>query len=198
MPNLSMFNLDFIPRPSKVRLTPENIVSTILQDADHSGPWIAGGMGRQLVLGEYDFNDIDVWFSSYSQLNVARQRLIETFGSNAYITFKSDNAETFQVGEYKVQLIIKTFFKDINELFEHFDFTCCQVGVDRNMKVYGPGINDAKNYVLRVNKLNSDKFLARYAKYIGYGYRMDPQDLLDTVEKYKELVYEFDGSTFDY
>lgn len=193
-----MFNLDFIPRPSKVRLTPENIVSTILQDADHSGPWIAGGMGRQLVLGEYDFNDIDVWFSSYSQLNVARQRLIETFGSNAYITFKSDNAETFQVGEYKVQLIIKTFFKDINELFEHFDFTCCQVGVDKNMTVYGPGINDAKNYVLKVNKLNSDKFLARYAKYIGYGYRMDPQDLLDTVEKYKELVYEFDGSTFDY
>ena len=198
MPNLSMFNLDFIPRPSKVRLTPENIVSTILQDADHSGPWIAGGMGRQLVLGEYDFNDIDVWFSSYSQLNVARQRLIETFGSNAYITFKSDNAETFQVGEYKVQLITKTFFKDLDSLFEHFDFTCCQVGVDKDMTVYGPGINDAKNYVLKVNKLNSDKFLARYGKYIGYGYRMDPQDLLDTIENYKDLVYEFDGSTFDY
>lgn len=198
MPNLSMFNFDFTPKLSKFSLTPENIVSTILKDADHRGPWIAGGMGRQLVLGEYDFNDIDVWFSNRVQLNLARQRIIETFGSSAYISFKSDNAETFQVGEYKVQLIIKTFFKDINELFEHFDFTCCQVGVDRNMKVYGPGINDAKNYVLRVNKLNSDKFLARYAKYIGYGYRMDPQDLLDTVEKYKELVYEFDGSTFDY
>lgn len=197
MPNISMFNFDFTPRPG-IRPTAENIVSTLLKDADNQGPWIAGGMGRQLVLGESDFNDIDVWFSRPNQLNRARENLLEHFGSNAYVTFKSDNAETFQVGTYKVQLITKSFFKDIDALFEHFDFTCCQVAVDKDMNVYGPGIEDAKNYVLKINKLNSDKFLARYGKYIGYGYRMDPQDLINTLENYKELVYEFDGSTFDY
>jgi hypothetical protein len=192
-----MFNFDCTPRLG-IRPTAENIVSTLLKNADDHGPWIAGGMGRQLVLGEHDFNDIDVWFSSANQMNRVKHTLIETFASGAYMSYKSDNAETFQVGEYKVQLITKTFFKDIDTLFEHFDFTCCQVAVDKEMNVYGPGIEDAKNYVLKINKLNSNKFLARYGKYISYGYRMDPKDLVATLEKYEELTYEFDGSTFDY
>jgi len=191
-----MFNIDFFSPIKNFKI--EDIISTLLKNTDHRGPWIAGGMGRQLALGEKDFNDIDVWFNNVRQFELTRKTLTETFTNNVHLTHKSDNAETYHVGNHKVQLITKTFFKDIDHLFNHFDFTCCQIAVNKDMSICGPGIEDARSYLLKVNKLNHENFLARYAKYIGYGYRMNTEDVLDILENCKELIYEFDASAFDY
>lgn len=174
----------------------KNIVDTIyFNTTEHDGPWIVGGCGRQLVLGESKFNDIDVWFGSRHQFDDITKRLLDTF--NAYESFSSDNATTYQVGEYKVQLIRRNFYKSVNDVFNDFDFTCCQVAVDKDMRPYGPGLQDATNMILKLNKYDNRAFLARYAKYVGYGYTMDAAEFLNIIERL-DMNYEFDSTDLGY
>lgn len=182
----------------KQRPTLANIVGIIYQHStEKSGPWIAGGCGRQIALGESNFNDIDVWFNNEFQFQQVRARLNIQFGYEMYETFSSDNAITYQVGKFKVQLIRRAYYPSLDAVFDKFDFTCCQIAVNDDLTAYGPGIADAKNYVLKLNKLDNKAFLARYAKYVGYGYVMNTDEFLDIIEK-QELNYEFDGSVFGY
>lgn len=163
----------------------------------HAGPWIAGGMGRQLALGEFDFNDIDVWFDSLKQFEYTKKFLEHEYEHAMYRHFDSDNAETFNIGDYKVQLIRRKWYPTIDAVMEDFDFTCCQIAVAQDLTIYGPGIHDARNFVLSVNKLDTKAFLARYGKYVSYGYVMDPQRFVEILETEK-INYEFDGSVFGY
>jgi len=162
------------------------------------GPWIAGGCGRQLSLGENDFNDVDVWFSSRSQYDYFRLKMQEHFGNNIYRVYDSENAETWEGQGIKVQLIKKQFFSSVDAVFDYFDFTCCQVAVDRDGQVYGPGLMDARNRLLKINRLDPDNFIIRYAKYVSYGYVMDNKEFLDILENHKEINYDFDGTFTHY
>ena len=182
----------------KQEININNIVKTIYEDAGlDCGPWIAGGMGRNIALGETNYNDIDVWFKNAYQLEQTQKRLQDLFGWEMFETFSSDNALTYKIGKYTVQLIKRNYYKDINDIFANFDFTCCQIAVDKDLKIYGPGIQDAVNYKLKLNKLDHKGFLARYAKYIGYGYTMNLDDFVKIIET-EELNYEFDGATLGY
>jgi hypothetical protein len=186
--------------PYYVGLTPtlKNIVNTIYKDSTREqGPWIAGGMGRQLALGEYNFADIDIWFNSQASYEQCMIRLNNTFGNYIYETYSSENAKTYSVGDFKVQLIRRAYYKNLDDVFANFDFTCCQVAVDKDFIAYGPGIEDAKNYILKLNKLDHRGFLARYAKYVGYGYTMPNNEFLDVINK-EEINYEFDATTLGY
>jgi hypothetical protein len=185
------------------RITPDptlkGIVDVVFSQPNFEpGPWIAGGAARQLVLGETEFNDIDIWFSCQRQLDLIRARLSEVYGSRVWMEHSSDNAETFDVGGFKVQLIKKKFFNSIDEVFDGFDFTCCQLAMDRNLQIYGPGKQDAVDRRLRVHRLNKDSFLARYAKYVGYGYSMPNEEFLDWINKTHDINYKFDGAAFGY
>jgi len=182
----------------KIPTTLSNIVQTIYQQStEKSGPWIVGGMGRQIALGETSFNDIDVWFRNPEQYDMIYKRLKDTFGYEMSEKFSSDNAMTYKIGDYTVQLIKRKWYNSLQAVFDDFDFTCCQVAVDDNLTAYGPGLEDAKNYVLKVNRLDEKAFLARYAKYVGYGYVMDPDDFMRIIEN-QPLNYEFDGSVLGY
>ena len=193
----SLFDI-FQTSKSGIKPTLQNIVDTIYKDSTQAqGPWIAGGMGRQLVLGETNFADIDVWFNNPMSYEHCMLRLNNTFGNYMYETYTSDNAITYTVGDFKVQLIRRAYYKSLDEVFANFDFTCCQIAVDRNFYTYGPGIEDAKNYVLRLNKLDSRGFLARYAKYVGYGYTMPSDEFLDIINN-EEINYEFDPTILRY
>ena len=65
----------------RLEVTLSNIVQTIYQKStEKSGPWIVGGMGRQLALGETNFNDIDVWFRDKEQYTEVYNRLSDAFG----------------------------------------------------------------------------------------------------------------------
>lgn len=178
----------------------KNIVDTIYKDSTLSqGPWIAGGMGRQLAVNPacQEFADIDVWFSGATSYEQCMIRLNNTFGNYIYETFSSDNAKTYTVGDYKVQLIRRAYYASLDDVFDNFDFTCCQIAVDQNFKLSGPGIVDARNNVLRLNKLDQRGFLARYAKYVGYGYVMPNDEFLDIINN-EEINYEFDATTLGY
>lgn len=186
------------PVKSKTEPSLKNIVDCILEGSTvQSGPWIAGGMGRQLAIGETKFNDVDVWFSNQLQMDQLTRKLFDTFAADIYESFNSNNALTLQVGDQKVQLIKKEFYPSVNHVFDRFDFTCCQVGVLQDLSIYGPGVDDAKSRELRVSRLDPRAFIARYAKYIGYGYVMNPDKFIEILEN-EELNYEFDGSTLDY
>jgi hypothetical protein len=195
----SLFDIFQTPKAGE-KPTLQNIVDTIY---DHStqehGPWIAGGMGRQLAIDPTDttFADIDVWFSSLASYERCTVRLNHIFGNYMYESFASDNAMTYTVGDFKVQLIRRAYYKSVEDVFANFDFTCCQVAVDRDLKTYGPGISDARNYVLKLNKLDLRGFLARYAKYVGYGYTMPNKEFLDIIDN-EEINYEFDATSLGY
>lgn len=178
--------------------TIKNIVNEIYAESSYEqGPWIAGGMGRQIVLGETEFSDIDVWFSSAFQFEQLQKRLATVFANSMYENYSSENAITYHIGDHKVQLIRRAYYASLQAVFDGFDFTCCQVAVMPDMKVQGPGIADAKNYVLKLNKLDKKGFLARYGKYVSYGYEMDPEEFVKIITT-EDLNYEFDGTVFGY
>jgi hypothetical protein len=183
-------------KKAKPEVTLNEIVKTIY-NGSQSGPWIAGGMGRQMAMGEMDFNDIDVWFKNPVQFEQLKARLQDKYGNTMYETYASDNAITYNIADFKVQLIRRKWYDSIDDVFRDFDFTCCQVAVDENMRPYGPGIEDAKNYHLVLNRLDPKAFLARYGKYVSYGYVMDPAAFIKILEE-EEINYEFDGSVFGY
>jgi hypothetical protein len=182
----------------KVKASLENIVNIIYKTSEHnSGPWIAGGCGRQVVVNDKMFNDIDVWFQSVFQLEQCRNRLNDAFGYEMYETYNSENATTYQVGDYKVQLIRRAYYPTVNDVFDSFDFTCCQVALDSELQPYGPGVEAARTKQLILNNYDPKAFLARYAKYVGYGYVMDPKEFIAIIER-EDINYEFDGSVFGY
>ena len=162
-----------------------------------SGPWIAGGVGRQLAIGETDFNDIDFWFNNPEQLAKFKTAFTDYFGNYAYQTFETANAETWQLEDFKVQFIKRNFYDTVDDVLDNFDFTCCQVAVTPEMKIYGPGIEYARAMVLSVHKLDRKGFLARYGKYVSYGYAMDPAEFINIIST-EEINYEFDGASFGY
>ena len=196
---IEMFGSIFASNPAKIKITIENIVNTILVNDNYvyDGPWIAGGMGRQLAIGETDFSDIDVWFKSPEQLYRTKERLQEAFGSEIYETFTSDNAITYQCGDHKVQLIRRAYYPTIDEVFKDFDFTCCMVGVDMDIRPFGPGIDHAHSRILKLGRFDPTAFIARYGKYVGYGYVMDPKEFLEIIER-PGINYEFDGTSLGY
>jgi hypothetical protein len=180
--------------------TLKNIVNTIYKNSSsEQGPWIAGGMGRQLAVDPtcQEFADIDVWFNNAASHDQCVNRLNFAFGNQMYETFSSNNARTYTVGDYKVQLIRRAYYNNLDEVFANFDFTCCQVAVDKDFKLSGPGLDDARNNVLKVNKLDCLGFLARYAKYVGYGYTMPNEEFLNIINN-EEINYEFDATTLGY
>jgi hypothetical protein len=180
--------------------TLKNIVNVIYKNSNQEqGPWIAGGMGRQLAVDPtcQEFADIDVWFNNKTSYEQCANRLNFAFGNHMYETFSSDNARTFTIGDHKVQLIRRAYYETLDDVFANFDFTCCQVAVDQNFKLLGPGIDDARNLILKVNKLDTRGFLARYAKYVGYGYVMPNNEFLDIINN-EDINYEFDATTLGY
>jgi hypothetical protein len=199
--NLIFSDFDLEPavtNPPKLESTLKNIISVIYQNTtDRTGPWIAGGMGRQMVLGETSYNDVDIWFRDQAQYDQVLSRLQDAFGDDLTEKYASPNAMTYEIGSNVVQLIKRRWYQSLDSVFADFDFTCCQVAVDDDLTPYGPGIQDAKDYKLKLNRLDPQAFLARYAKYVGYGYVMEPAEFLDIIEN-RTLNYEFDGTTLGY
>lgn len=202
--NLSEIFTDLVDNVIENRIflkpTLPNIMDVIYKDSTQElGPWVAGGMGRQLAIDPtcQKFSDIDVWFSDSKTFDQCTLRLNNAFGNTMYETFSSANAKTYQVSDYKVQLIRRAYYDSLDAVFKQFDFTCCQVAVDKNFYIHGPGIEDARNYTLKVNRLDKRGFLARYAKYVGYGYTMPNEVFLNIIDD-EEINYEFDTDSLGY
>lgn len=96
------------------------------------GPWIAGGAVRRTLLGEgIGTSDIDLFFKNAEQkakveqaLEAAGAKLVKSTKHNVEYTLKIDE------DEYRVQLIIITYYDNAEAVLDSFDFTICQFITD--------------------------------------------------------------------
>jgi len=142
-----------------------------------NGPWIAGGSARLLWHNmPYISHDIDVFFANDTQYNnfvIALNKL------NATISYESNNATTFDLPVsgviFKVQLIKKEWCQNLFDIFNNFDFTCCQFATDgKTIVSTKDAIVDCQNKILRFNS-RATKVLdsRRVIKYSFYGFTPD-------------------------
>ncbi len=178
---------------------PEKIVKAI-QPNYKTGPWIAGGCPRCLWQDE-PINDIDIWIGHPSQVLELTNRFHEHLGIG--ISFSTDNALTFdyyatkedrawaEVNEkWKLQIIVRKKFTCLEEIFNDFDFTVCQIATNGEGKFYMTEqvAEDLHTRRLRVSRFNKEGFLERWAKYTMYGFEMTKEDLQQNLND-TELVW---------
>lgn len=87
------------------------------------GSCIAGGAVRQWFTGREGISDIDIFFQNESAL---KSFIAQSLPSNTAPVHQTVNADTYLKGEQVIQCIKLKYFVDIQELFDSFDFTCCQ------------------------------------------------------------------------
>jgi len=167
---------------------PKQIVKAI-QPNYKTGPWIAGGCARCLWQDE-PINDIDIWVGNPAQILDLTNRFHEHLGVG--ITFSTDNALTFDYfplkgddgwcndnNKWKLQIIVRKKFPNLESVFNDFDFTVCQIATNGEGKFYTTEqvIEDLHTRHLRLSRFNNEGFLERWAKYTMYGFNMSKEDL---------------------
>jgi len=153
--------------------------------------WIAGGAIRRWFAGTEELSDVDVFFPSQEVFDAYVQTLTGNGFSKTYV---SQNADTYSNGKHLVQCIKVNFFKDVNELFDSFDFTLCQFAWDGN-KIYST--TEAIISVLRkhlgVHKIKEEfavDSLRRAFKYCSKGYKPCSGTIIDLANSMIGLTKE--------
>lgn len=153
-----------------------------------SGPWIAGGAVRRLVMGEsLQGGDVDIFFPSYTEFGNAKSLL----DKNAKLEIKTNHALTYLVDvggfQIKCQIINRRTYVDIAKLFSDFDFSVCQFATDGECIAYPPeSLQDLKERRLRFseNGKGADRTSpSRLVKYCMYGFVPEDGVLATTVNK---------------
>lgn len=150
------------------------------------GPWIAGGAARLLWhREEIGDHDIDIFFANEDQWNKYIKTLEGLTSDNAFVT---KNASTFNIKveelTFKIQLIKKNWYKDYEDIFNSFDFTCCQFVTDgKNIIATEDAVNDCKKKIMRFNANTTREFDSRRAiKYSLYGFTPDKNILTQIIK----------------
>lgn len=157
-----------------------------------AGPWIAGGAAISLYTKQV-INDIDVYVTHRQQ----QLDLEQLFVDKHSITYESENALSAKVelipGErHKVQLIRKGLYKKIEDVFETFDFSVCQIATDGkgNFVATPQALADLGTKRLRVTHFNPDNFMPRWAKYTMYGFELPTTEFTDYVSKVNDEQFK--------
>jgi hypothetical protein len=158
---------------------------------------IAGGSARQIYLNEeFGSTDIDLYHTNYA--NIGRAYV-------AGVVYKLVShtiwARTYLIDGIKVQLM-GTPYRDIQSLFDTFDFSCCMFAIspDELMYTYPFAITDAKGKWLQiVNKqLNSEKQAKRIGKYLKKGYLPKCGDTMNVYSEFLKFAEECYTNKGDY
>jgi hypothetical protein len=90
--------------------------------------WIAGGAPRRLLYGrDLDKADVDFFFRNASTF-LEYEKIIKKQG--AELVIKTGRANTYRLDGVLLQLIKRSYYGNLVELFYDFDFTVCQVAYD--------------------------------------------------------------------
>lgn len=83
------------------------------------------------------------------------------------------------INEYKVQMIKKKFYNNIEEIFNDFDFSVCKVATDGQGEFIfdNLALEDIAHQRLRCTRYSPEGFLTRFIKYNIYGYKMPKEEL---------------------
>ena len=172
----------------------------ILKPDFRRGPWICGGAPRQWVNDEPCTSDYDVYFRTERQYK--KYKKIFDANDEYSLAFESENAETFRFGlmhkehyaseklfkfNVDVQFITKTFFDNVDQVLDSFDFHQAQLASD-GRTVYGNP--DALSNVLSFAFISPETFVKRWVKYTAYGYKTEPGALKAIDEEYN-LTFDF-------
>lgn len=122
-------------------------------------------------------HDIDLWFKTREDAEAMTKYLCEKQDP----VFKTDNADTFEIDRnskiYKVQVIRRHVYDNVNDLLDRFDITVCKVATDGNHWWIGRHfITDLKDRRLRFTSFKPE-MVRRMVKYMVYGYTPDDATL---------------------
>lgn len=104
-----------------------------------SGPWLAGGSLRRLLLGTNPLeSDLDFFFCSEAQADSFSSSLAKV---GFVSVFRSANSETFARQEKNRRIVVQAvrlaYFQTLDEALDAFDFTICQFGFDGTRFIAG-------------------------------------------------------------
>lgn len=181
------------------RHTCTELIDSLNLDIQH-GPWIAGGAAISLYTKQV-IHDIDVYVTNRQQ----QLDLEQLFVDKHTITYESENALSVNVElvkdeRHKVQLIRKGLYKKIEEVFDTFDFSVCQIATDGkgNFVATPQALADLGTKRLRVAHFSPASFMPRWAKYTMYGFELPPIEFADYVSKINDTqfndIYKFNNS----
>lgn len=170
---------------------------TIINPNMEKGPWIAGGAAlrwyQDQPVGE---SDIDVFCRSPKQA----ADVIEALKSYGRFSVKaeSENATTLDYWrqdhydeKWTIQVIIRKFFNNPQEIIKNFDITVCQIVTDGENWVLGDRTaRDIREKNLCMDLPLHDDAVKRLTKYWSYGYR-PVEGLLDSIINNPTTRWEF-------
>ena len=164
------------------------ILSFLPKISFESGIYLAGGAVRRLAQGQSLIDgDLDFFFR---KLNPSRL-FEDEFKDHLDPPFVSSRAVTYKVpmgeNEFKIQIIRRMFYKDLESLFNDFDFTVCQFATDGEKIAYtDQSLSDLRSNTLSFNRdkiLDSRTLPMRFAKYVRYGFIPEPHMFTEVVKK---------------
>ena len=188
-------------------VTPLEYVLEILPKCSENGPWVAGGSLLRTYTGQPLDSDIDVFFQSREQLErfiidfalKAHKGDPETRKTNDYMikqTMVNEWHTTMTVNymdkDWKIQCVSFVYFKNIDELFESFDFDVCMWAYDgQYVHTHENTINSVKTKMIALKKINYPSVtLKRLVKYMRQGYNVSDDDVLLLARSFRSTKKE--------
>lgn len=154
---------------------------TIIWPDIERGPWIAGGACLRWYQGQpVGDSDIDVFCRSPQQA----QKILEEIKSYGrfHVKHQSENAITVEHNNkddynkrWTIQIIVKRFFNNVQEVLDSFDITVCEIATCGNEWVMNTNTaRDIREKNLRFKTPLQPDAPKRLTKYWTYGYRPVP------------------------
>src|SRR5690606_3183217 len=104
-------------------------ITDLVPMGGRGGPWIAGGVARDIFLGIGDIRgDVDIFITSEEQLT-ALKKAFQILDRNHFVSSRG-NVTDIRVNDVRVQAICMPHLVEVNDLFNTFDFNVSKVETD--------------------------------------------------------------------
>lgn len=171
-------------------------ISDIIKSNIKNGPWLAGGAVTSIKNNRIP-RDYDVFCKNDHQRMLLEKRLLK---HSFILTRKSAFATTF-ISQEKLHIdgsnnvivqIINGNFNSIDKLFDSFDFTICQMAMDKEYVVARKSsIEDDNNKILKIHSISNPlNTLMRISKYNHRGYKLDMESAKAAAIQLMETILE--------
>jgi hypothetical protein len=158
--------------------------------------WVAGGAVRDYFSVGRPQSDIDIFFPSQEQYDLADKKLEGNF-----VIEDTNNAKLYSFDKKKIHIIKKQFYANPQITIEDFDFTVCCAAIDR-IKLYNNQnfFIDLAGRRLVINRLTYPlSTLQRMQKYIKKGYWICNGGLLELAKGIQKVDFSNkDQSVLEY
>ena len=159
----------------------------ILDTLDGIDCWVAGGCVRDYFTIGYVKSDIDVFFTSKEQYDIADSKL-----SSNKVLEDTDNAKMYLIDKKKIHLIKKVFYDSPKTCIDDFDFTVCCAAVNKeNVIHHDTFFIDLASKRLVIQNLNYPlSTFKRVQKYVRKGYWICNNSLLQIAKSLAKIDFE--------